>query len=209
MILPLHGALFICSLLVHQSLAKDRRVQGGADTTIEEYPFIVSIRYPSKSHKCGGSLISREWVLTAAHCVQKDVGSIQYGSTRIDRNGKNVVGVEKIIYHERFNVEGRLENDIAVIKLSRPVELNGEVGIVKLPSPFQRTSNEYPATIVGWGTNVTKGFLQNTLQKLTYKIVSCADVKHPYVTGTNICAKEFGEEKGQCHVSSKTNVPTD
>jgi trypsin len=205
MLSPLHVALLFCYALAHPSLPMERRIRDGVDTKIEDYPFLVSIRSSSNSHICGGSLISREWVLTAAHCVKDDVGNIQYGVTQIDQNN-NLVGVKKIIYHKQFNLTGGFENDIALIKLSRPVELNDRVGIVKLPEPFQSTPDEYPATIVGWGKNETNGFVHKNLQKLTYRIVNCADVKRPEVTGKNICAKEYGEETGSCDVSLKINV---
>jgi secreted trypsin-like serine protease len=44
------------------------RIVNGTNAEIEEFPFLVSLRYKS-SHSCAGSLISELWIVTAAHCL--------------------------------------------------------------------------------------------------------------------------------------------
>lgn len=50
--------------------AKRTRIVGGTDASWGEWPWQVSlqVKLRAQSHLCGGSIIGRQWVLTAAHC---------------------------------------------------------------------------------------------------------------------------------------------
>ena len=46
------------------------KVVGGYDSRLGDWPFLVGI-YRNGQFHCGGSLIHRQWVLTAAHCTHR------------------------------------------------------------------------------------------------------------------------------------------
>ena len=45
------------------------KIIDGTETEINEYPWMVSLQL-SGDHFCGGSIISEDWILTAAHCLE-------------------------------------------------------------------------------------------------------------------------------------------
>lgn len=62
------------------------RVVNGQDASPHSWPWQISLRV-NGSHICGGSLISADWIVTAAHCVYRNpspsaytvvVGTLQY-----------------------------------------------------------------------------------------------------------------------------------
>ena len=57
-----------------------RRMIGGADTETRDFQIAI---YYDRQFKCGGTLISSNWVLTAAHCIRGDISKFQvYSNAR-------------------------------------------------------------------------------------------------------------------------------
>lgn len=52
--------------------SNSNRILGGEETNLNEFPWMALLRYdsPSNEFKCGGSLITNFYVLTAAHCAK-------------------------------------------------------------------------------------------------------------------------------------------
>ncbi|CAH1966439.1 unnamed protein product [Acanthoscelides obtectus] len=63
--------LTICIAFLNLSSANKfgARIRGGDEAKIEDYPYQVALWYNGQWGKCGGSIISPNWILTAAHCV--------------------------------------------------------------------------------------------------------------------------------------------
>lgn len=45
------------------------RIVGGIDANVGQFPYQVSLQRKDGSHFCGGSILNKNFVLTAAHCV--------------------------------------------------------------------------------------------------------------------------------------------
>jgi len=103
------------------------RIIGGEPATRGQFPHQASVLIGGLA-LCGGSLISKTWVLTAGHCVNKaKTWSITLGATdrKADEPGRIILTANKGILHENYN-RTSINNDIGVIQLPQDVEFSGE-----------------------------------------------------------------------------------
>ncbi|PIK42347.1 putative low-density lipoprotein receptor-related protein 4, partial [Apostichopus japonicus] len=107
------------------------RVVGGRDAVRGSAPWIARLYIHGLGvggHHCGGSLIDRQWVVTAAHCfdMEDDLRAehlfVRLGdhNTLIEDDAEISVRVEAFYVHENFDSE-TFNNDIALIKLATPL----------------------------------------------------------------------------------------
>ncbi|XP_024875277.1 trypsin-3-like [Temnothorax curvispinosus] len=134
------------------------RIVNGTKAVLKQFPYQVSLmRSYSKTHFCGGSLISSSLVLTAGHCMYMSGKVIQPWTIMVvggvvklsdNRTNRQERGVVTIRIHPKFNLR-TLHNDVAVLKLSQPFKFTPEVRSVPLPgnAPVPKTVCQVP----GWG----------------------------------------------------------
>lgn len=133
------------------------------DTQIGSFPWTVRIsRFNSSSglieHFCAGTLISRNYVLTAAHCVLKDEIYklfIIIGLTGIDDKNENdnLFKILSVVYNKNYRENNKLNgSDIALVKLDRSIKPSQNVNFICLPWSYNDTDdfNQKPGLVTGW-----------------------------------------------------------
>ncbi|TQW00855.1 chymotrypsin-like proteinase 5A precursor [Cordyceps javanica] len=144
-------AFSICAAALSIGLASARaNIIGGQVAGVGAAPFIVSIRKDG-SHNCGGSLIAKDVVLTAGHCLM-DVAprslTVVAGSNSVKEGGVER-NVSKGITNDDFDSLKRI-HDIALLKLAEPVQFTKAIQPIKL---FQKQEIKAGTnvTVYGWG----------------------------------------------------------
>ncbi|XP_071054342.1 trypsin-1-like [Onthophagus taurus] len=185
------------------------RIVNGTNAEIGEFPYIVSLRSSTNNHNCGASILTKNFVLTAAHCVRGSSPSslsIQYGLVEISADATNSIQVEKVVYHERYTPINGYRNDIAILKLSSDLPLSDTVKPIVLPKFEQNFEGWSSATLVGWGLSHTGGSTMTHLQKvniLLYPQEQCKAAHGAKVDDINhVCAGVPEGGKGQCNGDS-------
>jgi trypsin len=180
-------------------------IVGGTDAVVGEFPFIVSLQQNGFGHFCGGSLIGKHWVLTAAHCVSDPIDKVVIGiRDQNDTSNTESLSVKQVIRHPQYN-ETTTDYDFALLELSAdssytPISLNTtEIDIPLTGAPVL-------ATVAGWGTTAENGYsLPAILQKVDVPLVSndvCnADYKG-VITDRMICAGLTEGGKDSCQGDS-------
>ncbi|CAL8368138.1 unnamed protein product [Lota lota] len=147
------SSLLLCGLAVSCHAAIQGRIVGGYVPTQNSIKYIVSIQTPRGRHFCGGSLVNKYWVLTAAHC---NVGADNMLIVAGDYSLFMYEGTEQfniphlLIPHPDYDSHTS-NNDIMLIKLKAPVNLNSYVAIVPLPMQGSGVAEGRLCRVSGWG----------------------------------------------------------
>ncbi|XP_068550754.1 ovochymase-2 isoform X2 [Anas acuta] len=176
------------------------RIVGGSQVKQGSHPWQVSLKRRQK-HFCGGTIVSAQWVITAAHCILErnilEYLNVTAGEhdLRIRENGEQTLPVKYVIKHPNFDPRRPMNYDVALLKLDGAFNFSSSVLPACLPDPGEKFEAGYICTTCGWGRLNENGVLPQVLYEVSLPILNrkecsraLSSLKKPIQGDTIMCA---------------------
>jgi len=168
---------------------RSSRIVGGVETEVNEYPWQARLltQLQTGQQLCGGSLVSSQWVLTAAHCTQGEAGNPDNIAVYLGEHDQSTTvptsvqfGVSQVINHPNYQLVGEMRipvYDFSLLKLASPVDFAALPAIrpICLPSDTSLDYAGLTATVTGFGATSYGGVGSDTLLEAEVVVLSNAD----------------------------------
>uniref|UniRef100_A0A8D0GKB2 Transmembrane serine protease 13 n=1 Tax=Sphenodon punctatus TaxID=8508 RepID=A0A8D0GKB2_SPHPU len=186
------------------------RIVEGNETSISKWPWQVSLQYGS-THICGGTIIDPQWVLTAAHCffIVKilDEWKVFAGLSNLNKAADAGIPVSRVIINSNYS-DDHDDYDIALLKLSRPLTLSGQIRPACLPMTGQTFDFGRTCSITGYGKtseneeNTNPKLREAEVKIIDFKLCSSRQVYEGFLTSRMMCAGYLQGGKDSCQGDS-------
>nr|AAB37260.1 early trypsin precursor [Culex quinquefasciatus]AAK50138.1 early trypsin [Culex quinquefasciatus] len=184
--------------------ATEGRIVGGFEVDIKDVPYQVSLR-SFGSHICGGSIISKRWILTAAHCASsadRPKETIRVGSSEKGSGGQ-ILKLKRIVQHPQYD-GSIIDYDFSLLELAEELELDDSHTTIALPEQDEPVTDGAICRVSGWGNTQSSAQSNKFLRATDVPSVNqdkCSEAYSDFggVTPRMICAgyQEGGKDACQ------------
>ncbi|KAM6921989.1 mast cell protease 1A-like [Xenentodon cancila] len=132
--------------------------------------YMASVQHKGK-HLCGGFIVSDEFVVTAAHCGNKDSLTVVLGTHNLKKVNDRTMryNITKCIHKDYEGVKHG--NDIMLLKLSKKAQLNSRVQPIQLPRAQITLKDKAKCSVAGWGRTKSGGKVSEVLKAAVVSVV--------------------------------------
>ncbi|CAH1365742.1 brachyurin-like [Tenebrio molitor] len=182
------------------------RIINGEEAALGQIPWQAGLYFLGNNITywfCGGSVISEEWILTAAHCLVE----VQEGyafTGLVDLNNLDVgvsTDASYFVLHPNYNAT-TLDNDIGLVKIKVPLKFDENQAPIALSEDFLEDGTD--VTLSGWGVLNDEGDTETAnLNYVNLVVISnneCNEYYGDFVTDNMVCASSgTSTVKGPCN----------
>ncbi|XP_018570823.1 brachyurin-like [Anoplophora glabripennis] len=192
---------------IDESTLPEGRIIGGSEVSRNSVPYQAALLINGAS-LCGGSLISTNRVLTAAHCtIRASNVNVRLGAHAFNTNEATQVRITStsIRNHANYDQGGFAANDVAIVLLPSAVTLNNNIRTISLAPANSGTFAGSRAFLSGWGrTSDASNAVSAVLRGVNLNIITnavCAQSYGNNVLASSICTSGAGTV-GACNGDS-------
>nr|XP_016848453.1 PREDICTED: serine protease 55 [Anolis carolinensis] len=172
-----------------------------ASAAFETLPWQVSIQTQGK-HFCGGAILSNWWILSAAHCFQRDLTSGLFVVVNIEGGTSEERELDRVLIHHDFNGK-TLYSDLALLLLDTPIDFSRETTPICLPL-LHDLSMWQDCWVATWEPKIIPDSNEKQpammMEKIDVTLIgseTCAQ-KIPDLTENVLCTSSEKDTDGEC-----------